>query len=139
MLRSCLFAFAVCIAMPTSAQAELKAFGFSMKRGSEEVKGTLVVDGYSLKQMHSMMRKYCTGGQVEQFTFVGKPRKRRGLVLQKFKTTCAGGPLQRFKGKSSSYEIELIKEGEYKNKHLVEITTSDGAGNIVYLRETIKP
>ena len=46
----------------------------------------------------------------------------------------------RFKGKTVGIEIEFItKNNEYQGKHLVEITTSDGSGNIVYLRETIKP
>ena len=125
--------------LATSVDAQTKAFGWSMKRGKAAVEGTFVVDGYTIQQIHGMMRRFCAGGDLGQFKLVGKARKKRGLVLQKFSTTCAGGPLPRFKGSRSSFEIELINKGEYKNQHLVEITTSDGAGNLLYLRETIRP
>lgn len=127
------------IFLTPSAHAQTKAFGWSMKRGKAEVEGMFVVDGYTISQMYGMMRRYCAGGDLDQFELVGKARKRRGLVLQKFTTQCAGGPLPRFKGSRSSFEIEFIKKGEYRNQHLVEITTSDGAGNLLYLKETIQP
>ncbi|MEM9637192.1 MAG: hypothetical protein AAGA94_06055 [Pseudomonadota bacterium] len=137
--RTLLLAAAATLALAGAAQAQVKAFGFSMKPGSTEVKGTLVVDGYTLAQMRGMMGKYCQGGQIGDITYTGNPRKRRGMVLQKFKTTCAGGPLSRLAKGRSSYEIEFITKGEYKNQHLVEITTSDGKGNVVYLREAAQP
>jgi hypothetical protein len=89
--------------------------------------------------MVKMMRDYCKGRKIGNITHVGKARKRRGQVLQKFKTTCAGGLQDRFKGKTAGFEIEYITKGRYKNKHLVEITTSDGKGNILYLKETTRP
>lgn len=140
MIKSVVLAFAATVILSTSASAELQAFGFSMKRGSPDVSGIFVVDGYTPAQMVKMMGTYCKNGRVTDLAYVGKPRKRRGLVLQKFKATCAAGHLDRFKGKRSSYEIEYItKAGEFQNKHLVEITTSDGLGNVLYLRETIRP
>jgi len=140
MMKPVVLAVAATVIMSTSASAGLQAFGFSMKRGSPEVSGVFVVEGYSPTQMVKMMSAYCKNGRVQDLAYVGKPRKRKGLVLQKFTATCASGHLDRFKGKRSSYEIEYItKAGEYQNKHLVEITTSDGAGNILYLRETIRP
>ncbi|KIC10005.1 hypothetical protein RA19_12650 [Leisingera sp. ANG-M1] len=129
---------AALLASPAVAEP-VKGFGFSMKRGKPAIKGVLVVDGYSQQQIRKMMSVYCKGGDVGALELTGKPRKKRGYVLQKFTTTCQGGPLDRFKGKNSSYEIEYITEGEYRNKHLVEITTSDGLGNILYLKEFARP
>lgn len=139
-MRTLLTAGFVSLALAVPAAAETKAFFFSLERGKQEVKGTTVVDGYTVKEMHSFIRQYCKGGKVGQIAYTGKARKRRGKLLQKFVTTCEGGPHDRFKGKRSSYEVEFITQaGEYRNKHLVEITTSDGKGNILYLRETARP
>ena len=118
----------------------IKGFFFRLERGSTKVEGLYSVGGYEIGQMRGMMAKYCKGGKIGQIAHVGKARKRRGQVLQKFETTCAGGMPNRFKGKTVGIEIEFItKTNEYQGKHLVEITTSVGSGNIVYLRETIKP
>ena len=123
----------------TAADANTKFVSFSVKRGSTDVSGMYLVNGYSTAEMTRLMRKYCKGGKVGQFVLKGKPRKKRGVLRQKFETTCAGGLPDRFKGKRASFEIELVTEGDYKNKHLVEILTSDGAGNIIFLKETTKP
>ncbi len=131
------FIAALCFAAP--ANADVKAFGFSMKKGKANVEGVFIVDGYTMAEMQSLLSQYCRGGKVGAFRFEGKARKRRGLLRQKFTTECPGGPLERFKGSRSSFEIEFIRQGEYKNQHLVEITTSDGAGNLIYLRETTRP
>lgn len=119
--------------------AQTKGFYFALERGTQTVEGVLAVDGYTTAEMRGMMAKYCKGGKIGDLTYVGKAKKRKGVLLQKFATTCAGGPLDRFKGKRTGFEIEYITSGEYAGKHLVEITGSDGSGNIVYLRETIKP
>lgn len=139
-MKTVLYSGLVSLLLAVPASAAPKAVFFSLERGKTEVKGTLVVDGYSPNEVRSFIRQYCKGGKVGEITPTGKPRKKRGNVLQKFATTCAGGPQDRFRGKRSSYEVEFItKDGQYKNKHLVEITTSDGKGNIVYLRETVRP
>lgn len=139
-MKSALYGGILTLLLALPASAAPKAVFFSLERGTAEVSGTLVVDGYSVKEVRNFIRQYCKGGAVGEITPSGKPRKKRGNILQKFTTTCAGGPHDRFRGKRSSYEVEFItKDGQYKNKHLVEITTSDGKGNIVYLRETVRP
>lgn len=139
MFKGILYGLATATLLATPALAELKYVSFSIKRGDPLVKGRMVVDGYTVPQITKMMGVYCKGRPISDFTFKGKPRKKRGYILQKFTATCATGPLDRFKGSSGAYEIEYITKGEYKNKHLVEITTSDGNGNIVYLREFARP
>ena len=122
------------------AQAEpIKGFFFRLERGTPKVEGIYSVGGYSPAQMVSMMRKYCNGGKIGQIAHVGKARKRRGQILQKFQTSCAGGMPARFKGKTAGIEIEYITKGTHKGKHLVEITTSDGLGNILHLVESTRP
>lgn len=139
-MKTVLYGGLVSLMLAIPASAAPKAVFFSLERGVTEVTGTLVVDGYSPEEVRSFIRQYCKGGKVGGITTTGKPRKKRGNILQEFATTCAGGPQDRFRGKRSSYEVEYItQEGQYKNKHLVEITASDGKGNIVYLRETVRP
>lgn len=122
------------------AQADpIKGFYFRLTKGSPAIEGIYSVGGYTPNQLVSMMRPYCKGGKVGGFAHTGKAKKRRGQILQKFQASCAGGPPDRFKGKSTGIEIEYITEGRYAGKHLVEITTSDGKGNIVTLLETANP
>lgn len=139
-LRFVLPMVAILSANAAFAAEPIKGFFFRLERGTPKVEGIYSVGGYEIGQMRGMMAKYCKGGKIGQIAHVGKARKRRGQVLQKFETTCAGGMPDRFKGSTLGIEIEYItKKNEYQGKHLVEITTSDGSGNIVYLRETIKP
>ena len=124
----------------SAAGAEtVKGFYFRLERGTPRVEGIYSVGGYDPAQLVSMMGRYCEAGKIGQIAHVGKARKRRGQILQKFQTSCPGRMPARFRGKSAEIEIEYITNGEYKGKHLVEITTSDGLGNIVYLPETIRP
>ena len=124
----------------TAASAEaVKGFYFRLERGTPRVEGIYSVGGYDPAQLVSMMGRYCEAGKIGQIAHVGKARKRRGQILQKFQTSCPGRMPARFRGKSAGIEIEYITNGEYKGKHLVEITTSDRLGNIVDLLETIRP
>jgi len=131
---------AASLVLPATASlaAPLNAFGFSLKRASSDVSGLYVVDGYSAGELRSLIGLYCAGS-VGEIVNVGKPQKRRGMVLQKFRSTCSGGLSSRFKGKSASFEIELMRSGDHAGRHVAEITTSDGSGNMVYLRETVSP
>ena len=61
--------------------SDLKAFYFGLKRNTQTVEGVYVVDGYSFAEMRAVMGQYCKGGQIGQFTHVGKPRKKRGALL----------------------------------------------------------
>ena len=135
LLCACLLALT---ATPALADP-IKGFYFRLERGTPTVEGIYSVGGYSVSELSGMMKKYCKGGKIGEFAHVGKAKKKRGQILQKFSTTCAGGPLDRFKGKSTGIEIGYITSGKYAGKHLVEITTSDGKGNILNLKETIKP
>ncbi|MCB6177100.1 hypothetical protein LHP98_03020 [Rhodobacter sp. Har01] len=123
----------------TPALAEpLQAFGFSLKRARPDVEGFYVVDGYAAGEMRSLIGLYCAGS-VGDIVNVGPPKRKRGLMLQKFRSTCSGGLSGRFQGKSASFEIELMQKGEHRGRHVAEITSSDGSGNVVYLRETVAP
>ncbi|WP_186766357.1 hypothetical protein [Falsiphaeobacter marinintestinus] len=53
------------------------------------------------------------------------------MLVQKYTTTCSGGLVSKYKGSSAAFEVELMPDG----RTLVEITTSDGSGNIIYLKE----
>ena len=119
--------------------AERQYVNFRMEQGKATVKGAFYLNGYTLPQISKMMSVYCKGGNVGPIELDGKPRKKRGKLRQKFTTTCPGGRLSRFKGRSTTFEIEYFTDGEYKNKHLVEISGSDGLGNLIYLREFAKP
>ena len=99
MIKTFVVALGLSIAMAGVASAQIQFVSFSMKRGKAEVKGTLALNGYSISQTRDMMSEFCKGGQLGEIAYVGKPRKRKGNVFQKFTTTCAGGPLDRFKGK----------------------------------------
>lgn len=123
----------------TAADADTQYFNFRIDKKSPEVTGMFLVDGYSYAQMGRVISKYCGGAKVAQFSLVGKPRKKRGHVRQKFATSCSGGAKNAYKVNGALIEVEFITEGTYKNKHLVEITTRDGAGNLQFLKETIKP
>jgi hypothetical protein len=136
-----LLATALLVAAPANAEP-VKGFFFRLERDSTNVDGLYVIGGYSPAQVVSMMRQYCKGGQIGDFAHVGRARKRKGQVLQKFRTTCAGGKidrLDRFGGKTTGFEIEYITEGQYAGEHLVEITGSDGLGNIIHALETTTP
>lgn len=138
----CALAAAAVLAATTPAPAQaqaIKGFFFKLKRDTQKVEGIYVVGGYTPAEMVSMMSRYCKGGKIGQIAHAGKARKRRGQILQKFETTCAGGMPDRFGGSTVGIEIEYITQGEYAGQHLVEITGSDGLGNIVYGRETIRP
>lgn len=135
---------ALCLAVFTATAAPaaepIKGFFFRLERGTPKVEGIYSVGGYDIAQIRGMMARYCQGGKIGQIAHVGKARKRRGQVLQRFETTCSGSIPARFKGKSVGIEIEFItKNNEYRGKHLVEILTSDGNGNLHLLRETIQP
>ncbi|MBK6466906.1 MAG: hypothetical protein IPL38_16620 [Rhodobacter sp.] len=137
--NACLALPALLLLAAAPAWAEpLNAFGFSIKRSTPKVEGLYVVGGYSAGELRSLISNYCAGG-VGDIVNVGKSKKKRGLDLQAFRTTCEGGLNGRFKGKSASFEIELMREGEHTGQHVAEITTSDGSGGIVYLRETVTP
>ena len=128
-------------AAPAHAEPK-KGLFFQLKRDSANVEGVYFVGGYTPAQIVSLMRAYCMGGKIGEFAHVGKALKRRGQVLQKFQTTCAGGKIDLpdgFNGKTTAFEIEYITEGQYAGKHLVEITGSDGLGNIVHKIETTTP
>lgn len=124
-------------AAPAGAEA-LNAVGFSLKRAAPDVGGAYVVDGYSAAELRSLIGLYCAGS-VGEIVNVGGPQKKRGLVLQKFRSTCAGGLSDRFAGKSAAFEIEKMRKGEMQGRHVAEVTTSDGRGNVVYFRETVFP
>ncbi len=138
-LRIALLAAALAVTSAPAFAEPVKGFYFRVERNQPKVEGIYSVGGYSYKDMHVMMAKYCKSGKITQFANVGKQRKRRGQVLQKFQAVCAACMPDRFKGSFVGIEIEYITKGEYSGKHLVEITGSDGAGNMVYLRETTTP
>lgn len=119
--------------------AEHQYVNFRMEQGKATVTGAFYLDGYTPTQIRRMMSVYCKGGNVGPIEPNGKPRKKRGKLRQKFTTTCPGGRLSRFKGRSTTFEIEYFTDGQYRNKHLVEISGSDGLGNLIYLREFAKP
>ena len=122
-------AFGVFVA-PAFAKDGLKAVGYNIRTKTPEVTGRMVVDGYSFAEVMAFIASDCANGQIGQFALVGKPKKRRGLVLQSFVTTCASGPHPRFQNtKSVSIEVERTPQGQ----NLAEFTYGVN-GNILYER-----
>lgn len=112
------------------AEGGLKAVGYTITTKTPEVKGRMVVDGYTPRQVMAFIASDCADGRVGQFGFLGKPKKRRGLLLQAFKTTCAGGPHARFQGtRTVTIEVERTPEG----RDLAEFTYGLN-GDIQYSR-----
>ncbi len=125
-----LVTFGVFVA-PSFANEGLQAVGYTIKTKTPEVSGLLVVDGYSYNQIASFIASDCKDGRIGQFALVGKPKKRRGLVLQSFKTTCVGGPHAKFQNtRSVTIEVERTPEG----RNLAEYTYGVN-GNILYERD----
>jgi hypothetical protein len=135
--RLAVIVLALGLAAPAQAEG-VKAFGFNMARGDSGVEGAYVVDGYSIAEMQSLMARYCAGS-VGEIVPQGKARKSRGLLVQKFRSTCSGGLSSAIGGNRASIEVEFASSGEYRGQHVAEITTSDGSGNIVYNRELVTP
>ena len=129
---SALSILALSILAPSAIQAKegLKATGYTISRKKAEVKGVLVVNGYTPQQVMAFVKSDCAGGKTGSFGLVGKPKKRRGLVLQSFVTSCPGGPHSRFQGTPSvSIEVEQTPQG----RNLAEFTYGVN-GNIKYER-----
>ena len=121
-------ALCLCGALPASAAD--KYVSYRIKKKTPTVEGTLLVDGFSLSEIQKFVRKNCAGN-VGDIALVGKPRKKRGNLLQKFKTTCSGGPAQRYAGaKSVTLEHELMPDGRVLTEMLYGLN-----GDIQFLQE----
>ena len=103
-------------------------YAFSSKRTT--IKGAFVVDGYTPAQVMTYIAQDCNG-TPGQMSLVGKPRKKRGNIIQKFQTNCEGGLTSKYKGRTASFEVQEMDDG----RTLVEIFTTDGKGNMVLLKE----
>ncbi|MEO9517661.1 MAG: hypothetical protein ABJG55_18270 [Paracoccaceae bacterium] len=122
-------AFGVFVA-PAFAKDGLKAVGYNISTKSPEVTGRMVVNGYSYAQIMAFIASDCADGRIGQFALVGKPKKRRGLLLQSFVTSCASGPHARFQNtKSVTIEVERTPAGQ----NLAEFTYGVN-GDILYER-----
>lgn len=107
---------------------KMAAYAFSSKRTT--IKGAFIVDGYTSAQVMAYVAQDCDGAP-DQMSLVGKPRKKRGHVIQKFQTNCEVGLTSNYKGRTASFEVQEMDDG----RTLVEIMTSDGSGNVVLLKE----
>lgn len=123
-------ATALCLCGALPAAAADKYVSYRIKKKTPTVEGTLLVDGFSLSEIQKFVRKNCAGN-VGDIALVGKPRKKRGNLLQKFKTTCSGGPAQRYAGaKSVTLEHELMPDGRVLTEMLYGLN-----GDIQFLQE----
>ena len=124
---------AALIALGSPAMATDKYLNYSLSKKRTAIKGLYIVDGYSTGEVQRFVNQDCNG-KIGQMKLVGKPRKKRGHVIQKFEIDCPGGPIARYPG-VMSIEIEQMADG----KHLAEMSGSDGLGNMVYNKEYRKP
>ncbi|MEB8386102.1 hypothetical protein OO012_02580 [Rhodobacteraceae bacterium KMM 6894] len=121
------------LALGTAAQADTKFMAYSLSKKRAEIKGAYFVDGYTTSDVQRFVAQDCNG-KIGQMKLLGKPRKKRGHLVQKFSIDCPGGPAARYPG-AMSIEIEQMADG----KHLAEMSGSDGMGNMVYSKEFRKP
>ena len=119
-----LIAAAIAFGTPVYADS-VKYVGYSMSKKRADVKGSFIVDGYSYRQIAGFIAQDCTG-KLGQMKLLGKPRNKRGHLIQKFSVPCAGGPVAAHKGSAVSIEVQQQPDG----RNLVEIFGSDGLGNL---------
>lgn len=113
-----------------AAASDLKYAAFQIRTKKTTVSATVVVGGYTEAQVARFIADHCAG-QSSALAPKGKPRKRRGHVLQKYVATCTGGPNRRIIDASSmAVEVEQTDTG----KTMYEYTYSDEAGNLQYKR-----
>lgn len=120
MKQGILFAIAAILLSAAQAAAEPKKFAaYTIKAKSPTVEGVILVDGYTPAELVAFLQEDCASGQIGQLSYVGKPYKRRGNVLQKFRTTCAGGPSPRI-GQTSmvTVEVERMPDGRNMTEYL---------------------
>jgi hypothetical protein len=114
------------LAAPSFAAAQSKQFvNYSIENKSTKVTGRFSVDGYSTAQMMKFMSQDCRG-KVGNMALVGKARKKKGVLQQKFQATCEGGLSSKYKGKRASFSI--VKQADGRN--LAYVLGSDGLGNV---------
>lgn len=130
MIRLTALAFAAAVILPTATLAADVYVNYSISSKNAEVKGRYTVNGYSAAQIKRFMAKDCRG-KVGDIALVGKPRKKRGVLSQKFKTTCTGGLSSRHKGSRASFSVSKQPNG----KNVAFVLGSDGLGNIVKFKE----
>lgn len=123
-------AAAFVFASPAAAQDRM-VVSYSISAKKTEVQGAYTVDGFSTKQMLGFISTDCAG-KVGQMTLKGKPRKKKGQLVQKFTTTCDGG-LNRKKHKGSVASINVVQPAG--GKRFAQIFASDGKGNMVTYEE----
>jgi hypothetical protein len=114
----------------SDAKSAVKYASYSISSKREKVKGRYLLNGFTPAQIKGFIEQDCRG-KVGPLVPVGKPRKKRGEFYQKYETTCQDGLAAHYKGKNAGFEVELLGSG----KVLTEITTSDGHGNIIFIKE----
>lgn len=126
-----LAASVLCLAAATQATAQDKKFvGYVIKAKTDVVEGVMLVNGYGPSEVLAFIREDCASGQPGTLQYLGKPRKKRGHIFQKFRTSCIGGPSPRI-GQTSVVTVEVERMPNGGN--MTEYTYSIG-GNISYSR-----
>ncbi len=129
------FSFIMALALAaagTPVAAQEKAFvGYYIKSKTQTVDGTMLVDGYTPKEVMGFVRADCASRQVGQMVYVGKTYRKRGHRFQKFRASCVGGPSQDVvSGTRLTVEVERMPDG----RNMFEYTFARN-GNIGYHRE----
>lgn len=133
MKKSFAAVLAALIALGSPALAADKYVTYNLSKKRAAIKGLYIVDGYSTGEVQRFVNQDCNG-KIGQMKLVGKPRKKRGHLIQKFEIDCPGGPAARYPS-AMSIEIQKMDDG----RHLVEMFGGDGAGNLVQSTEYRKP
>ncbi|MBZ0129337.1 MAG: hypothetical protein K8F59_09490 [Rhodobacteraceae bacterium] len=115
-------------ALPAMAEAE-KFVVFSISAKKPAVKVTSLVGGYSDAEIRKFIAAHCAGS-VGALEASGKPRKKRGKLMQKYVTTCQGGPNPKlFATNNLTVEVEPTTG----RKNMFEYTFFQ-SGNMMYER-----
>ncbi|MBO9396365.1 hypothetical protein J7400_06730 [Shimia sp. R9_2] len=100
------------LAAATPALAQDKKFvGYTITTQSPDVRGVMLHEGYSVKQVIAFVQKSC-GGKIGPFALATKTHRKGGFTLKNFRTTCPAGPAARFDGTERlSVEHERLPDG----------------------------
>ena len=131
MLRTIGLAAALVVGMGQPGMAADKKFvSFGLSNKKPAVSVTQLVGGYSEAEIVRFISRYCAGA-VGPLEAKGKPRKKRGNLLQKYTSSCQGGINQSVVAASNlAVQVQAMENGKTMYEYTIGLN-----GNISFKRE----
>ena len=137
MLRYAAAALTLSLICTTPALAQDKWAVISKRQNTTLVTGEYYTDGYTTKEMQSLLRQFCEGGKAGPMKLTGKTRKQRGHILAEFESSCPGRIV--YKGVDGYAMIDYRNKGKHAGKHRRSFMLHNENGKRYFINDVIKP